>query len=327
MKVVLCLALLAPGLLAAAQLPFGRLERASLFGAEYVRLEDWARSHDFQTRWIVPRKELKLASPGATMLVEADSRKMTLNGINVWLSVPVAVQHNTAYMAPLDLASAVHPVLYPPRNPAGRAIRTIVIDPGHGGKDPGNREGWQQEKKLTLLLAKELGGLLTKAGFNVELTRTRDSFVELPERAEIARRRKADLFLSLHFNAADGPGGSGVKGAEVYCMTPARASSTNARGEGANTGAFPGNRADVKNMLLAYQVQKALVKNLALEDRGVRRARFAVLRAAEMPAVLIEAGFMTNPAEARKIYDSAYRRRVAQAIVEGVLAYKKTVEK
>ena len=188
-------------------------------------------------------------------------------------------------------------------------------------------EGRRQEKQFTLSFAKELGDLLTKAGFKVSLTRTGDSFIELPERASIARRRGADLLLSLHFNSADGPGGSAVKGAETYCMTPVRASSTNARGEGAGAGAYPGNRLDAKNMLLAYQLQKAITEKTGAEDRGVKRARFWVLRDAEMPAALIEAGFMTNPTDAKRIYDPVLRRQLAQAVVDGVLAYKRLVER
>ena len=109
-------------------------------------------------------------------------------------------------------------------------------------------------------------------------------------------------------------------------MTPVHTSSTNARGEGAGAGAYPGNRFDARNILLGYQMQKALLKALPTEDRGLRRARFAVLRAAEMPAVLVEGGFMTNPAEGRRIYDPAYRRQMAQAIVDGVKAYKNLIE-
>ena len=118
-----------------------------------------------------------------------------------------------------------------------------------------------------------------------------------------------------------------VRGVEVYCMTPSHTSSTNARGEGANTGAYPGNRQDAKNMLLAYQLQRSLVHTMGLEDRGVHHARFAVLRAAEMPAVLIEGGFLTHPAEAKKIYDPGYRRQMAQAIVNGIIAYRDLMEK
>jgi N-acetylmuramoyl-L-alanine amidase len=250
---------------------------------------------------------------------------MTLNGLNLWLSVPVAVRNGSALIAPVDLTSAIYPVLFPPRNAGSTRVTTICLDPGHGGKDPGNRDGKQQEKKHTLLLAQDLRELLAKEGLKVKMTRQTDDFIELPTRPELARLANADLFVSLHFNSADGNGG-GAKGVETYCLTPPRQSSTNARGEGAGTGAFPGNFYDRKNMLLAYQVQKALTTELPVEDRGVRRARWAVLRSAEMPAVLIEAGFMSHPAEAKKIYDPAFRRQLAQAIVNGVIAYKKMVE-
>jgi len=122
------------------------------------------------------------------------------------------------------------------------------------------------------LLAQELRTQLTHAGFKVTLTRSTDAFIELPTRPELAKRRSADLFVSLHFNASDTARNS-VQGAEVYCLTPVGASSTNARGEGAGAGAFPGNRHNDLNLFLAYQVQKALTRNLAVEDRGVRRAR------------------------------------------------------
>ena len=205
------------------------------------------------------------------------------------------------------------------RNQPGAKVRTVCLDPGHGGKDPGNEVGSNQEKQHTLLLAKEVRAQLARAGLKVTLTRSTDSFVELPARPELAKRRSADLFVSLHFNAAEA-GRSTVQGAEVYCLTPAGASSTNARGEGNGGGWFPGNRHNEQNLYLAYQVQKALTRNLAVEDRGVRRARFAVLRDAVMPAVLIEAGFLSHPVEGRQIVSCGVspensarnRRRIAR---------------
>jgi N-acetylmuramoyl-L-alanine amidase len=327
MRVVMWLGLLWAGVpVAGGSVSADRLERVALFGTEYVRLDDWARTRNFQLRWTVPKQELKLTGPAATLAFTVDSRRITINGIHVWISAPIAFRNGSAYIPPVDLETAIQPLLSPSRNPPGRTITSICLDPGHGGKDPGRLAGRQQEKKFTLLLARELSEQLTRAGFKVSLTRKDDNFVELPVRPEMARRRSADLFLSLHFNSADGAGGSAVRGVEVYCMTPARTSSTNARGEGAGAGSYPGNRFDSKNILLAYQLQQALVGRLGLEDRGVRRARFAVLRSAEMPAVLIEGGFMTNPAEANKIYDANYRRQTARTIVDGVLAYKRMVE-
>jgi N-acetylmuramoyl-L-alanine amidase len=229
-------------------------------------------------------------------------------------------------LAQLDVDRTLRPLLSPPKGPPRAKITSICLDPGHGGKDPGNQVGSNQEKQYTLLLAREVRAQLARAGFKVTLTRSTDTFVDLPSRTELAKRQSADLLVSLHLNAAE-TGRDSVQGAEVYCLTPAGASSTNARKEGSFAGAFPGNRYNDKNLLLAYQVQKSLKRSLSVADRGVRRARFAVLRNAVMPAVLVEAGFMSHPAEGRKIFTAAYRQKMARAIVEGLLAYKRAVER
>src|SRR5207244_3211227 len=173
-----------------------------------------------------------------------------------------------------------------------------------------------------LLLAREVRAVLNGAGLKVTLTRYGDNFVPLIDRPEMARRLGADLFVSLHFNAAIAEKDQ-VKGVEVYCLTPAGASSTNARADSADTGVCAGNQFDSRNMLLAWQIHKAVVHSLPVEDRGVRRARFAVLRNAPVPAALIEAGFMSHPQESRRIFDPLYRRRMARAIADGILAYNR----
>ena len=203
-----------------------------------------------------------------------------------------------------------------------RVIKSVCLDPGHGGKDPGYRVGSNQEKKYTLLLAEEVREQLGRAGIKATLTRTTDQYVDLPARPDFAKKRNADLFVSLHFNAFSTP----VHGAEVYCLTPAGAPSTNAQGEGGNESWCAGNRWNDGSVNLAYEVQKCLIKSLGVEDRGVRRARYAVLRDATVPAILIEGGFMSHPVEGRKIFDPGYRRQMAKAIVTGVLAYKHSLE-
>lgn len=281
-------------------------------GANGLRLVRNGRSDEF----VVTNRNLRL-------VFEKDSRTAQINGVNVALSFPVAVDKGEVLIAQLDLAKTINPLIYLPKL-SGRKISTICLDPGHGGKDSGYHVGWHYEKIYTLALAAELQSQLKKAGFNVMLTRTKDKFVELTERPDVANRRGADLFVSLHFNATE-TGKNEVAGPETYCITPVGASSSNAQGEGANHGACIANRVENKSLLLAYQVQKALVKNLGVEDRSVRRARFAVLRDAEMPAILVESGYMTHPAEGRKIYDADYRRRIAAAIVKGILNYQKIV--
>jgi N-acetylmuramoyl-L-alanine amidase len=294
-------------------------------GPAYVRLTDWARARSFEFRWLKKDETLQLATQSTRLLFTVDSTDADVNGVGVRLLFPVAIRDGVPCLSQLDTQMTLDPILSAPRARRGTSVTRICLDPGHGGIDSGNRVGSHQEKTYTLLLAQELAAQLTRAGYKVTLTRDTDKFIELSERPAIAKRRSADLFISLHFNSAPSSANT-VRGAEVYCMTPVGAPSTNARGEGSGAGWYPGNRLNDKNVYLAYQLQKSVPKTLGTEDRGLHRARFAVLRDATMPAVLIEAGFMSNPAEGRKIFDAGYRKQIAKAIVDGISAYRKGVE-
>jgi N-acetylmuramoyl-L-alanine amidase len=295
-------------------------------GQDYVPIADWAHANGLHCVWLKRGDEMVATNRITRLVFDVNSHYVEINGVQVALSFPVANQKGVALIAQFDLDAVVRPLLFPERYLASKTIRTICLDPGHGGKDTGNRVGGgffgHSEKTYTLALALELRDQLKKAGFNVFLTRTKDTYVELPDRPALANRRGADLFVSLHFNATE-EGRGKVAGPESYCITPVGASSTNARGEGSDHGPVPANRDEDESLLLAYQIQKSLVGNLNADDRGVRRARFAVLRDARMPAILIEGGYMTNPFESKQIYSSAYRRQLAQAIVKGILAYQK----
>jgi N-acetylmuramoyl-L-alanine amidase len=323
--VVVIVLLLCAACVRVAAAASARLEKISLAGKEYVRLEQWARANSFQWTWH-SRNEALIWNGSTKMQFAADSRKMTFNGVNVLLSEMIRNQNGTLWIASVDLTTAINPVLFPPKNRPNSRVKHICIDPGHGGKETGYVVGREQEKKYTLLLAQELGDQLRKMGYAVSFTRTSDTLVELPVRPDIARRRGADLLVSVHFNSA-GYTSSDIRGVEVYCMTPQRESSTNARGEGADARAFAGNINNAKNMLLAYEVQRAIARGAGVEDRGVKRARFAVLRDAEMPTVLIEGGFMSNPVEARKIFSSSWRKQMAESIASGIANYRRIVER
>ena len=293
-------------------------------GQSYVPLADWARANGLKCFWLRRGDEVVATNRAARLVFDKASRIVEFNGTDVALSFPVAADHGVLLVAQMDINTAIRPLLFPPRFTDAKRITTICLDPGHGGKDTGNHTFWHSEKTYTLALALELRDQLQKAGFNVILTRNKDAFVELPDRPALANRRGADLFVSLHFNAIT-TGKNEVEGPQTYCITPVGASSTDAQGEGANFGATVANRCEDKSLLLAYQVQKSLVRNLGAKDRGVRRARFAVLRDAAMPAILIEGGYMSHPVESKKIYDAMYRRQMAQAIVIGILTYQRSV--
>lgn len=318
----LWLALLLPGSSRAAG---DKLSTFSLNGFNYVHLEDWASYYKFTYTTSRPVKTIQINSKWSKLEFETDSKRMILNGVAVWLSAPVALHNGSACITTLDLDNAVHPILFPTKLKNEDKITTICIDPGHGGKDPGNQNSSGQEKYYTMILAEELKAQLEDEGFKVVLTRSSDKFIELESRPFTAQKFKCDLFISIHFNGV--AGGGSARGAEVYCLTPSGASSTNSRGEGATAVRFPGNKNDEPNSLLAYNVQKYLLKASGADDRGMRRARFAVLRYAAMPAILVEAGFMSDPGEAGRIRSSSQRRLMAKGIVDGVKEYRRIVER
>jgi N-acetylmuramoyl-L-alanine amidase len=301
------------------------MHAASVNGQNYVPLADWARGNGLNGYTRNRGLEIVLTNRTTRLVFDVDSAQAQINGVSVRLSFPVANARGVPLVAQLDLDKTIRPLLFPSRYVEPKKIKTICLDPGHGGKDSGNRVGeffWHNEKTYTLLLAFELRDQLKALGYNVILTRTKDAYVELPDRPALANKRGADLFVSLHFNAAQ-TGKNEVAGPETYCITPVGAASSNAQGEGGDSGATTANRFENKSLLLAYQMEKSLVQNLNANDRGVRRARFAVLRDAAMPAILIEGGYMTNRTEGKKIYDSVYRKQMAAAIVKGILNYQK----
>ena len=169
-------------------------------------------------------------------------------------------------------------------------FRTVVVDAGHGGIDKGARgiDG-SLEKKYTLDTAKRVERGLRRQGYNVVMTRKGDYFIPLPTRAAISNRRRGAAFVSIHYNWARR---SSAYGTETYYY---------------NSRSYP----------LAANIQRELSR--ISSNRGVKRARFHVLRNNARPAALVECGFLSNSYEARKIRSSSYRQRLADAIVRGVV--------
>lgn len=218
----------------------------------------------------------------------------------------------------LDLKKTLQPlVLGAPMNFL-RTNLTIVIDPGHGGTDSGASSvlGYRYEKEFTLDWARRLGALLATNGWRVFLTRTSDRDLSVSNRIAFAEAHQAGVFVSLHFNSS-APNDQQA-GLETYCLTPAGMPSTVTRGYGDNLGlAFPNNAFDPQNLQLALRVHRALLQANGRHDRGVRRARFlGVLRGQHCPAVLVEGGYLSNPQEARRIADPAYREKLAEAVAQ-----------
>ena len=180
----------------------------------------------------------------------------------------------------------------------------IVLDPGHGGKDPGAISATGvKEKDVNLDIARKAAEYLKKEGATVILTRSGDSFLELADRPKVADKNKADLFISIHSNSNPS---SQVSGTSTYYVRDAAKGADQAKTEG---------------MYLARYLQSALTSTLGRLDKGVLYANFAVLTRSNVPAALVETAFLSNPEEERMLKEEAFRDRAAQALVKGIKAY------
>jgi N-acetylmuramoyl-L-alanine amidase len=263
--------------------------------------------------------ERYVSRAGISLYADYSKEFILVDGVKVMLDDPIGSQRGHLTLSRRDYDKVFVPLFWElPKDP----VRRIVLDPGHGGKDTGKVNGPYKytEKAATLDTAARLKILLEKQGFEVVFTRTKDVFVDLDDRPALAAKAKADLFISLHYNA--GPAGdSSSDGIETYCLTPAGQKSTNAGKAKSTTGVEPGNRFDTANMALGWGIQRRLVKSTGADDRGVRRARFAVLRTLTCPGVLIEGGFMSSRKEGALIADAAYRQKIAEAVAAGIVDY------
>ncbi|MDB6005161.1 MAG: hypothetical protein JWR15_2148, partial [Prosthecobacter sp.] len=171
---------------------------------------------------------------------------------------------------------------------------TVVIDAGHGGKDGGSVWNKLIEKKLCLDVAKRVETALRSHGLKAVMTRRTDTFVELEQRARIANRAPSSVFVSIHFN---GCRKTAISGGEVYYRSP--------RGKS-----------------LASAINRTLKSGVAGGTRGIFHGNYKVLRETQMPAVLVECGYLSNKREASRCADPAHRQKLADAIVSGLLAVR-----
>ncbi|MBN1403033.1 MAG: N-acetylmuramoyl-L-alanine amidase [Opitutales bacterium] len=269
--------------------------------------------------------QITLSSQWSNVVLRESQRSCTINDITVHLSKAVIKRHGTLYLSESDYNKTIIPLLLPQKLSPPKGCKRIVLDPGHGGKDNGaeNKSLKLKEKHLALSLAQSLKGILEQRGYTVYLTRSNDTFIELDDRPKNAGAWNADLFISLHFNAS---ATTSVRGAETYILPPAGHVSTSGSSYNGNA-SLSGNRWDEWNMLLGYYVQKQLVQSLPASDRGLKRARFAVLRTLNCPGILVEGGFVSNNSEGANIGSAAYRKKMAIAIADAVDSYSRTFER
>ncbi len=268
-------------------------------------------------------RTIELDSGRTQLTVNLNSREVLINGARQWLAFPTHFQDGQLLISRLDLAKVIEPRLRPERIEGMGPVTTVVLDPGHGGHDTGAFSKYGSEKDFALDVALRARELLLKRGFNVAMTRTSDVFIPLEERPRLARKTPGTIFVSIHFNSSSA--NREAKGFEIFSMAPRGAPATNDSAAVFNPRYLreePGNANELPSAALAGAVYHSLLGHVQMVDRGIKHARFAVLRLSTVPAVLIECGFVTNAPESAQIGSPVWRARVAEAIVDGIDGYK-----
>ena len=283
----------------------------------YVTFANVAQFYHFSEYTRVNRT-VSLRSERRVVRAQGGTSEYSINGVRFFACYPLLTSGDDDMISAMDISKIIEPVLRPSRIQGVQKIETVVLDPGHGGIDSGASSSWGTEKSLTLDVALAARKELVRAGYRVEMTRVNDAAVSLEERVSFANRFPRAVFVSIHFNSSTG--GAGL---ESYALAPEGVPS-NASSEhhvSGTDGRCAGNAVDGQNIALTAAIHAAVLSRFSIFDRGVRHARFHVLRNIKIPAVLLEGGFISDPTEGQRIATGYYRQQLGTAIAQGVQNY------
>ncbi|HDL09943.1 MAG TPA: hypothetical protein ENG39_01640 [Candidatus Omnitrophica bacterium] len=313
----------------------------------YISLSEFARRYDFKLDFDPFFRKVYLNKGEKIEIIFAfDSPVVMVNGQAVDLGEKVKFQNGDLIISSQAVTRITQILLYGRKakqilSPPSQwyKIKKIVIDAGHGGKDPGAiGPSGLKEKDVTLSIARILRNKLQRVGYQVVMTRDSDKFISLWKRVYIANKENADLFISIHANSSRSRRACGF---EVYYLAPASDEESRALAAAENyplgmAEKIPDNtavQATIWDLLysenrkdsiqLANNIVRALNKEMGTRNRGVKSANFYVLRGAQMPAILIEVGFISNRYEESKLKTWAFKNKIADAIVEGIKNYER----
>jgi N-acetylmuramoyl-L-alanine amidase len=254
-----------------------------------------------------------------------ESREAIVNGARNWLCFPVIAMDGKFLVSRIDLAKTIEPQLRPQMIQGKGKVQTVVLDAGHGGFDKGAGSGYGSEKDYALDVARRLRPLLQAKGFKVIMTRENDVFLPLELRARIANQTRDSIFVSIHFNSTSNRDATGF---EIFSLTPRGAPST---ADDALALSFlnmqAGSAVDAQSFELSAAVYHSMLGHLPAFDRGIKRARFAVLRLTKVPAILVEGGFLSETSDSKLVANPAWRGKLAEAISVGIENYRNVTEK
>src|SRR5436309_2785087 len=290
-------------------------------GHDYLTVENISKFYGLPAE-VVPAAGDKVQTQTVKNPLEfvSGSREVIINGARSWLCFPLIEQDGKFLMSRTDVAKTIEPLVRPHRVPNVGNVETVVLEPGHGGHDKGAVCRYGSEKDFALDVARKLCALLQTKGLRVIMTREGDYFVPLDVRAQIANAARNSIFVSIHFNATnDDPDATGF---EIFSFTPRGAPSTSDNAVTPTSLSMQaGTVVDNQSLALSACIYHSLLGHIPEFDRGIKRARFAVLRLTRVPAVLVEGGFLTERGESRLIANKDWRDKLAAAISVGIENY------
>jgi N-acetylmuramoyl-L-alanine amidase len=311
-------ALTSAGIQAAA--PAAGWNLIKIEGRDYVSLDSVKRFYRFD----------HMTQSAGTVLLENSKVKMTLklggneclmNKVKFIFSHPITTVGDQVYVSRIDLSKLIDPVLRPSFIKNANDFHTVVLDPGHGGKDPGATNAFGTEASYNFKVATLVKNQLEAKGFKVVMTRRSNLYLSLQERVNFANAiKESAIYISIHFNS----GGSTARGIETFTLSPPGIPNYDHDFKEADLQSRAGNAHDSANIALATSVHGSILRRLGTNtfDRGIKRARFSVLSGVRHPAILLEGGFMSHPYEARLIANPSYQAAIASGIVDAIGKYR-----
>jgi len=290
-------------------------------GHDYLTVDNISRFYGLPAGVVAQGEKMRFETVKNPLEFVSGSREAMINGARSWLCLPLIEQDGKYLVSRTDLAKTIEPLVRPHRVLNVGNVQTVVLDPGHGGYDKGQVSRYGYEKDFALDVARKLRPLLQAKGARVIMTREGDYFVPLEVRAKIANAARNSIFVSIHFNATnDDPNATGF---EIFSFTPRGAPSTSDTALTSSSYSMqPGSEVDAQSMALSACIYHSLLGHIPEYDRGIKRARFAVLRLTKVPAVLIEGGFLTERGECKLIANKDWRAKLAGAIGVGIESYR-----
>lgn len=284
----------------------------------YCSLNDIAKAYGL--KFVRGSTLCTLQGKNSKLTVVYNKRYGSCDGVRLSLLFAPWASSSSVWVSEMDYRNVIQPLV----STGGlrkHTVKTICIDPGHGGSDPGCRGRSYTEKNIALKISLRLRDRLRALGYRVVMTRSSDVALSLDQRSVIAQKNKSDLFISIHCNAVSN---KTIRGVETFSLTPVGGASSH--DSKPRYSRYNGNSYDKNGFRLAYAVQNRIVRSTGNEDRGVKHARFVVLRNTPCPSVLVETGFLSNSYDEQNLGSAVYQDKLVKSITDAVVFYHRAVK-